>query len=378
MKIEGDNSNVSDVGLITHITQDEIPDNDIQVIAYAFECVQYDITKKVLITSFTPGTVKLRKLSNGSRCLAMYGVTSKNSEKSDNTDYLNNFEKCLEKIVTIKNLKSIAFSKDTFGDQQYINLLEQFAEKVDALVYIYSVKKNEVIHKSFGDLLRQIKLWKNDQSGWDAFFQPRIKDKTISTLNAFLQKEAEEYNIYPPPEEVFNAMILTKLSDIKTIIIGQDPYYVSGAAMGLAFSHKSTYGEIQPSLKNIFNELTNCGFKPNKTGDLTKWAREGVFLINAALTVRQGQPNSHSKQWKPFTEHLLKFLDTKLDRAVIMLWGNYAQKYGKYFGEKHKKLLTSHPCPMSVNNGFSGCKHFVKCNIQLKKWGIKEIDWNLV
>jgi uracil-DNA glycosylase len=149
--------------------------------------------------------------------------------------------------------------------------------------------------------------------------------------------------------------------------------------MGLCFSHKDDYGKIQPSLRNIYNELVDCGYKVNKrSGNLTKWAKEGVFLINTALTVRQGQPNSHSDQWKFFTEQLFKFLDVKIEHAVIMLWGNYAQKYGKYFGDKHKKLLTSHPCPMSVNNGFAGCKHFIKCNEQLKKWGIKEIDWNLV
>jgi uracil-DNA glycosylase len=368
----------SDVSLLTYITQDDIPGEGIQIIAYAFECVQYDITKKVLITSFAPGTVKLRKLPDGSRCIAMYGVVP---IKNVNTnDHLINFKKCLNKIATIKNLKSIAFSKDTFGDKQYTDLLEEFAEKVDALVYVYSTKKPEVIHKSFGDLLSQIKLWKNQHAGWDQFFQARIKDKTISTLNAFLQKEAEEYNIYPSPEEIFNAMILTKVSNIKVIIIGQNPYYVPNAAMGLAFSHKDEYGKLQPSLRNIYKELVDCGYKVNKkSGNLTKWATRGVFLINTGLTVRQGQSDSHMKEWAPFTEHLFKFLNKEIPHAVIIMWGGPAQNYSKYFdNKKHKKIMSSHPCPMSANISFFGSKPFIKCNQYLKEWSFEEIDWNLV
>lgn len=391
--MEPENANTSDDGLLIYLSYEELQDNDIQVIACPFSCIQYDICRKVHIQTHTQGTIKLRKSSDKKRYIAMYGVTQEEIENyGDLMNYqkcLLSFEQCLDKISEIKNLKSIAFSKGTFNSVDHIKLLESFAEKVDALVYVYTEKvppkgKNskspEQVHRSFGDLLSQISVWKKEGSGWDVFFQARIKDKTISTLNAFLQEENKTYNIYPAPEEIFNAMILTKLKDLKVLICGQDPYHTSNAAMGLAFSHKDDYGKLQPSLKNIYNELKRTGYKVNeKSGNLERWAKQGVFLINTALTVRQGQANSHKDKWKSFTEHLFKFVNEKVDHCVVLLWGGYAQKYAKYFDSaKHKKLMTSHPCPMSVNNGFSGCNHFNLCNKQLKEWGLKEINWNLV
>lgn len=353
---------------------------DIQTTARAFDCIQRDASNDIYMEVHAKGSVKLRKLPDGTRCIAMYGVLPqkvKGYEEYESEDNaLFNFETCLSKILRIKNLKSILFPRNILINDKYIEALESFSESTEALVYIRG-EKVQIIHRSFGNLLQQIELWRENKSGWDRFFQARIADKTISNLNAFLQKEAEEYFIYPPPDEIFNAMKLTSLQNIKVIIIGQDPYHTPGAAMGLAFSHKSDYGKLQPSLRNIYKELENCGYKVDKkSGDLTKWAKQGVFLINTALTVRQGQANSHSKEWIPFTEHLFKYLNSKLKHCVIIMWGSFAQKYTKYFGANHAKLMSSHPCPMSVN-GFLGCKHFIKCNDHLKEWGMKEIDWNL-
>lgn len=356
--------------------------DNIQVTACAFDCVQHDTRNQIYMEVHMPGTIKLRKLPNGIRCIAMYGVLPqkvKGYEKYESEDFsLSNFEMCLSKISITKNLRSIVFSQELLINDLYVTALETFSNSVDALVYVYGVKK-QVIHRSFGDLLGQIQLWKDSNSGWDKFFQARITDRTIPTLNAFLQKEAETYFIYPPPEEVFNAMILTKLQNIKVIVIGQNPYHTAGAAMGLAFSHKDNYGKLQPSLRNIYTELKNCGYKVDrKSGDLTKWAKQGVFLINTGLTVRQGQADSHMDEWKPFIRELFTFLNEKLKHVVVIMWGTPAQSYSKYFdNKKHKKIMTSHPCPMSANISFFGSKPFVKCNEYLKEWSMKEIDWNL-
>jgi len=372
--------------LLIEISYDEIDSKDIQVMAYAFDSIQYDKSGCIALQNHNAGTVKLHKLPNGKKCIAMYGVLPQFFEgyeefSSTSEHHIKYFVECLNKISKAKNLKSIAFSKDTFSNEKYMNALREFSENVEALVYVYGKKaeKVTVIHKSFGDLLGQIKLWKKEKAGWDIFFQARIADKTIATLNAFLQKEVEQYYIYPAPEEIFNAMILCKVSDIKVIIIGQNPYYVPNAAMGLAFSHKDDYGKIQPSLRNIYKELVDCGYKANKTGDLSRWSQKGVFLINTGLTVRQGQADSHMKEWESFTSHLFTFLDKEVKHAVIIMWGSPAQKYSKFFDDKkHKKIMSSHPCPMSARISFFGSKPFIKCNEQLKVWGLKEIDWNLV
>lgn len=378
--------------VLINVSRKELKNIKVQVILHPFDCYQTSIAdKNVLFKSHQEGTIKLQKI-DGKRIIAMYGVV--NNEFSPRMlayeDTLNSvrctefkyFEECLNKISKIKGLKTVAISDFFLIHKEYVEALENFSIEHGILVYVYSknAPESQIIHKSFGDLLGQIEKWKKEKAGWGTLFHSLIADRTIAVLNEFLQKEAKEYNIFPPPEEIFNAMILAKLHDIKVIIIAQDPYHTLGAAMGLAFSHKDDYGKLQPSLRNIYTELESCAYKVNKkSGDLTKWAKQGVFLINTALTVREGQANSHSKEWEPFTEKLFTFMNKNLDHCVVMMWGAFAQKYAKYFDtKKHKALTTSHPSNYSANNGFFGCKHFIKCNQQLKEWGKSEIDWNLV
>lgn len=219
------------------------------------------------------------------------------------------------------------------------------------------------------------------ETGWNNFFQSEKINKIIVDID---KKLARDYNsdvaICPSPDKVFSALFLTPLANIKVCIIGQDPYQVPGAAMGLAFSHTDAYNKIQPSLQNIYKELENCGFKSNdSSGNLTEWAERGVFLINTALTVQQGNSNSHSKHWTKFTEELLRYISNSCDHIVVFMWGKEAQKYSVYFNQiKHKLLMSPHPSGYSANTGFFGNKHFTKANAQLKLWGIKEIDWNLM
>lgn len=367
-------------GKILYIEQKDIENVNIHATAVAFHCVQSDTEGKVPFQTHIPGTVKIYKSADNKKYVAMFGVIPQkvNGTLQSKEDTLPIFVECLRKIATIKNLKSILFTENLIIDESYADALHSFSQSTKAKVYVYGEPRT-IIHRSFGDLLGQIDLWKQKKDPWAGFFQDRIVDKTIATLNAFLQKEAEEYFVYPPPEKIFNAMILTNLANIKAIIIGQDPYHTAGAAMGLAFSHTNEYKKIQPSLANIYTELEACGYRVNRnSGDLTKWAKQGVFLINTALTVRQSQANSHSEQWKPFIKHLFEFLNSKLKHVVVIMWGGPAQSYSKYFdSKKHKKIVSSHPCPMSARISFFGSQPFVKCNEYLREWGMKEIDWNL-
>lgn len=227
-----------------------------------------------------------------------------------------------------------------------------------------------------------IDIYEDDfKGGWMDFFQVLLENGTINEINKTLVKESQTgTEIYPPAEDVFNAMLYTPLDQMKVVIIGQDPYHTPGAAMGLAFSHHSDRGTIQPSVRNIFTELEDDGFKCNrKNADLSLWASRGVFLVNTALTVRQGEANSHSNLWSQFTSQLMTHISEHCEHLVVIMWGNHAKGYSSKFDTKKHKLLTSaHPSPFSARNGFFGSKPFSKANVQLKKWGMKPVDWNLV
>jgi hypothetical protein len=261
----------------------EFKELKVQAIASIFNCNQTDTSSTITIETHDPGSIKLRKNSSGTRYIVMYASLASKYEDS--------IRMCLSNVAKIKNLKSIAFPEKLRAHLSYVFnaiLLKKFVDdNPNIKVYILREKmkilgvedKNIVENKectspylSFGDLLGQIKIWKNNKSGWAPFFMDRLYDKTIAVINKFLQDESKKCAIYPEPNKIFNAMILTKLTDIKVIIIGQDPYHTPGAAMGLAFSHEKDCKKIQPSLQNIYKELVSCGYKVNtKSGDLTKW-----------------------------------------------------------------------------------------------------------
>ena len=191
-----------------------------------------------------------------------------------------------------------------------------------------------------------------------------------------------EYNtktIYPPKEDIFAALKNTPFKDTKVVIVGQDPYHGEGEAMGLSFSVHDGI-KLPPSLKNIYQELKDdLGYEPVKSGDLTKWTKEGVLLLNATLTVVKDTPNSHSKiGWNLFTDYIIRVLNEKEEPVVFILWGNFARgKKELITNKKHLVIESAHPSPFSARNGFFGSKPFSKTNEFLKKNNIKEIDWNL-
>jgi uracil-DNA glycosylase len=209
---------------------------------------------------------------------------------------------------------------------------------------------------------------------WDEFNAPYFH-----TLKTFLTEEKKEHIVFPSGSMIFNAYNLTPFDEVKVVLLGQDPYHNHGQAHGLCFSVRDGM-EHPKSLINIFKELrSDLGVKIPVSGNLESWAKQGVLLLNATLTVRAHQAGSHQgKGWETFTDATIKKLSDEKEGLVFLLWGNYAQaKISLINTEKHHILKTVHPSPLSANRGFFGCKHFSKTNELLRNMGKKEIDWAL-
>ena len=222
----------------------------------------------------------------------------------------------------------------------------------------------------------EVRMYKIDND-WKDFFDSETKKRYYKNLRDFLKSEYETQTIYPPMEDIFNAFKLTPISNVKVVIVGQDVYHGAGQAMGLSFSVRDGV-KIPPSLRNIYKELETEGFHPDtSTGNLTKWAEQGVFLINACLTVREHQPNSHSgKGWEVFTDNVIRVLANDERPKVFLLWGAYAQKKEELIGNNsHLILKSAHPSPLSAYKGFFGCNHFIETNKFLKDNNLEEIKW---
>ena len=209
---------------------------------------------------------------------------------------------------------------------------------------------------------------------WDEFQQPYFAE-----LKQFLVEEKQKYTVYPPGPLIFNAFNKTPFDKVKVVIIGQDPYHEPGQAHGLCFSVQD--GVPHPkSLINIFKELhEDVGFVVPKNGNLEKWTEQGVFLLNATLTVRAHLAGSHQNHgWERFTDAAISKLSEQREGLVFLLWGNYAkQKEALIDTSKHHILSTVHPSPLSASRGFFGCKHFSQTNAILRAEGKTEIDWQL-
>ncbi|KAG8455709.1 hypothetical protein GDO86_001774 [Hymenochirus boettgeri] len=198
-------------------------------------------------------------------------------------------------------------------------------------------------------------------------------------LSSFIAEERKRYTIYPPPEQVFTWTQMVDIRDVKVVILGQDPYHGPNQAHGLCFSVKKPVPP-PPSLENMYKELQTDieGFVHPGHGDLTGWAKQGVLLLNAVLTVRAHNANSHRDHgWEQFTDSVVTWLNKNLDGLIFMLWGAYAQKKGCNIDRKrHHVLQTVHPSPLSAHRGFFGCRHFSKTNTFLKEAGKTPVDWN--
>lgn len=217
----------------------------------------------------------------------------------------------------------------------------------------------------------------NIGNDWDEILADEWEKHYYKDLRAFLKEEYKTHTVYPDMYDIFNALKYTSFEDTKVVIIGQDPYHGFGQAHGLCFSVKEGVTP-PPSLKNIFKELNaDVGREITANGDLTCWAKQGVLLLNAVLTVREGMPTSHKdKGWEKFTDRVISELNRKQTPVVFLLWGAYAQKKAQIITNPiHKKLLSVHPSPLSASRGFLGCRHFSKTNEILRESNLLEIKW---
>ncbi|HEY1037370.1 MAG TPA: uracil-DNA glycosylase [Candidatus Paceibacterota bacterium] len=215
------------------------------------------------------------------------------------------------------------------------------------------------------------------EPSWKKALEEEFSKDYFKQLTEFVRTEYLSGKIFPAPKNVFKAFEACPFDQVKVVILGQDPYHGIGQANGLSFAVPESV-PLPPSLQNIFKEIeAELGFKPIQSGDLTRWAKQGVLLLNATLTVRASTPGSHQKRgWEEFTDAAIKALSDQKDGIVFMLWGNYARNKGAHIDRsKHLVLESAHPSPFSAYNGFFGNKHFSKANEYLKEHGQSEIDW---
>jgi len=221
--------------------------------------------------------------------------------------------------------------------------------------------------------------FKLQHTSWNTVLQSEFEQPYFKDLQAFVAQERATKTIYPPQEQVFQALESLDFSDVKVVILGQDPYHGEFQANGLAFSvHQGV--KFPPSLKNIFKELEeDLGIKNIHNGDLSSWAKQGVLLLNATLTVEASKAGSHQKKgWETFTDAVIERVATELEHVVFVLWGSYAQKKGKMIDRsKHFVIETAHPSPLSVYRGFYGSKPFSKINDYLVHTGQEPINWQV-
>ena len=218
-----------------------------------------------------------------------------------------------------------------------------------------------------------------DLGDWNERLAPLFADERYQKIRRFLIDEYRNHTVYPDMYDLYNCFRYTPFKNLKVVLLGQDPYHNVGQAHGLCFSVQEGVPN-PPSLENIFKELhSDLGFKKPKNGTLTKWAKEGVLLLNTSLSVRAHQANSHSKcGWAWFTDSVIQLISEQKEKVVFILWGGNARSKKKLIDEKkHYIIESAHPSPLSAYNGFFGSKPFSKTNEYLIKNGLSPIDWDL-
>lgn len=217
------------------------------------------------------------------------------------------------------------------------------------------------------------------EDSWKQRLEQEFSQDYMVELRHFLKQElAQGYRLYPRPAEWFAALDATPYDKVRVVVLGQDPYHGPGQAHGLSFSVQPGVA-LPPSLKNIYKEIErDLGFAPGPSGDLHRWADQGVLLLNATLTVRAGQAGSHQgRGWERFTDRIVELLNQRDEPLVFMLWGSYAQKKGAMIdASRHLVLKTSHPSPLSAHRGFLGSGVFSAANQWLEQQGLAAIDWH--
>jgi len=217
------------------------------------------------------------------------------------------------------------------------------------------------------------------ESSWKEILLDEFQMEYMKNLKSFLTEELKNHTVYPPPAQMFAAFNACPFHEVKVVILGQDPYHGPGQAHGLCFSVNDGI-KHPPSLRNIFKEIeTDLGIPYPKSGNLTPWARRGVLLLNASLSVRAHQAGSHQKKgWEAFTDSIIQKISQEKEGVIFLLWGNFARKKASLIDrKKHHILESAHPSPLSAYQGFFGCNHFSRTNALLAGMGKEEINWRL-
>lgn len=214
--------------------------------------------------------------------------------------------------------------------------------------------------------------------GWDELLKPLFDDERYKKIREFLKYEYSHYIVYPDMYDLYNCFRYTPVNSLKAVILGQDPYHEPGQAHGLCFSVKPGV-PLPPSLQNIFKEIkSDLRITEPNCGDLTKWAKQGVLLLNTTLTVREHRANSHAGcGWQWFTDGVIKLISQHTRNTVFILWGGNARSKRGLIDGEHYILESAHPSPLSAYNGFFGSRCFSKCNAYLEKHGKPPVDWDL-
>ncbi len=216
------------------------------------------------------------------------------------------------------------------------------------------------------------------EPSWKARLSEEFGKPYFEQLTDFVKEEYAKGKVYPQPKNIFRAFDLTPFDDVKVVILGQDPYHGAGQAIGLSFAVEDGV-TLPPSLRNIYKELESDLGKPvsNASGDLSRWAKQGVLLLNATLTVRASSAGSHQgKGWEVFTDAVIRVLSEEREHLVFILWGNYARTKGAHIDRtKHLVIESAHPSPFSAANGFFGSRPFSRANAYLEENGERPIDW---
>lgn len=213
--------------------------------------------------------------------------------------------------------------------------------------------------------------------GWREVLRQEFAQEYMKSLVRFLDEERVHHTIFPEPANIFRAYSMMDYDDVSVVILGQDPYHGPGQANGLCFSVNEGI-PLPPSLQNIYKEIeSDTGHAPSRSGNLDRWARQGVFLLNTCLTVRRGEANSHrGRGWERFTAKTIEALSAREAPMVFLLWGRNAQEHEALVAEsRHLVLKAAHPSPFSADRGFFGCRHFSKANAFLTAHGRKPIEW---
>ena len=315
-------------------------------------------------------------------------IVSQGIQTSAPREYL--YQKCKERMKEMST-KELQYLWGTFESMRRISIPSSSLEDEDKPSS--SSEEDEGLSSEGEDKLS----WYNfnlidftetneNLGGWSTFFNAITPQEEYTKLSDFLEEEGKEYVLYPPIEKVYTAFELCTYKRMKVVIIGQDPYHTPDAATGLAFSHHSERGKIQPSLRNIYKALQYDNFKVTfESGNIEKWARQGVFLINTALTVRQGEAGSHASKsaknsgpWSWFMDQLFQHI-AKKNKLVVIMWGAKAQAYAKYFSpDRHLLIKSPHPSPLSGRvKEFIESQPFTQTNRQLENWGLDTINWHL-